>query len=73
MGRVFSPTFDASGSLTGMTHEVRETHRPEDTQTLKRLAQIEDPSGSAAVFAAKLEERESGIKPAHKPDLGMKS
>ena len=73
MGRVFKPNFDANGQLAGLTHEVRDTRRPEDTQTLKRLAQIEDPSGSAAVFAAKLEERELGIKPAHKPDLGMKS
>jgi hypothetical protein len=73
MGRVFSPTFDNAGALTGLTHEVRDTRRPEDKQTLKRLAQIEDPSGSAAVFAAKLEERELSIKPTQKPDLGIKS
>lgn len=73
MGRVFTPNFDANGQLAGMSAEVRPTSRPEDTATLKRLAQIEDPSGSAAIFAAKLEEREQGIKPAAKPDMGMKS
>ena len=72
MGKVHSPSFDASGAVSGSSYDVRDTRRPEDVQTLKRLAQIDDPGGSGAVFQARLDAMDSG-RPGVKADLGFKA
>lgn len=74
MGRVFSPKFNEAGDLAGLQAVTRETTRPGDAATLTRLAAIQDPGHSAAVFQQKLDALDSAA-PGRKPaiDPGMKN
>lgn len=77
MGNVYSPKFkdndDGDGDVAGLTATVRETTRPDDEATLRRLILIRDPGNSAAVFQQLLDAREN-TTPHAKPhfDPGMK-
>lgn len=74
MGNVYSPKFNDNGDVAGLTATVRETTRPDDEATLRRLTLVRDPGNSAAVFQQLLNDREN-TTPHAKPhfDPGMKS
>lgn len=73
MGCISSPRFDRNGKLEGLDKMDRETTRPDDEATLRRLTLIRDPGNSAAVFQQLLDAREN-TTPHAKPhfDPGMK-
>ncbi len=74
MGNVYSPKFNTSGELAGLQAVSRETSRPGDVATLTRLAAIQDPGNSAAIFQQKLDALDSAA-PGRKPNIdpGMKN
>lgn len=68
MGKIFKPIIGEDGTHHGFDVTVAPTqnHAP-----IERLAKIQDPSGSQAYYQGLLEQRDTAVKPALKPD-GMK-
>ena len=73
MGRVFSPKFNDAGDLAGLQAVGRDTSRPGDAATLARLAGIQDPGNSAAIFQDKLDVQSATPTRKLSIDPGMKS